>query len=183
MYEEIIRKLKQAGVSFAEGLSVDEIRSIEGFYEIHFPRELILFYQEALPVSEGFYDWKNFSEANVKMIRERIRRPKRDLLDEDEMKDMEWKEVWGEEPTSQAEKEALLMRKINNAPTLVPVFKHRYIANQYKEDNPVLSIYGSDMIYYGENLSQYLLIEFGLKGQDDIDYKTIQSVDFWSDFI
>jgi hypothetical protein len=48
------------------------------------------------------------------------------------------------------------------APGLIPVFGHRYLlARPCVVGNPVLSVYQSDIIVYGEDLRGYLLIEFG----------------------
>ena len=51
-------------------------------------------------------------------------------------------------------------------------------------DNPiVLSIWGTDVICYGENLEEYFKIEFGEKDQNCIDFKNISHVSFWSDLM
>jgi hypothetical protein len=47
-------------------------------------------------------------------------------------------------------------------PRLVPVFSHRYLpAEPHLSGNPVLSVYQTDIIYYGSNLKRYIAHEFG----------------------
>ena len=43
-YREIISKLKEKGISFENGLSIDEIKMVEKYYNILFPIELNNFY-------------------------------------------------------------------------------------------------------------------------------------------
>ena len=69
-------------------------------------------------------------------------------------------------------------------PELLPIFGHRYLAAEpCRSGNPVFSIYQLDIIYYGANLADYLMIEFL---QDDYAEHMrgahIQRIDVWSDF-
>ena len=47
----------------------------------------------------------------------------------------------------------------------------------------MIRLYDTDVIYYGENLENYLEIEFGDKDQRSINIKIIEPVQFWSDII
>ena len=51
------------------------------------------------------------------------------------------------------------------------------------ENPPILSVHGTDIIYYGENLLDYLDVEFGTKKQEDISFDRIQPVPFWSEIM
>ena len=181
MYEETISKLQAVGVVFSEGLEENEIEKIEGCYNIKFPKELIAFYKEALPISDGFYNWRDFSKENADKIAEILKRPEEDILDD--IGDIEWSDAWGEMPGSDDEIISIIVSKLNDASGLIPIYKHRYIANQYDENNPVFSIYGTDIICYGVNLEQYLLTEFKYLEQSEIYYDQINKVRFWSDII
>ncbi|MFZ5439189.1 MAG: hypothetical protein ACOZQL_04230 [Myxococcota bacterium] len=49
-----------------------------------------------------------------------------------------------------------------HAPKLVPVFGHRFLVTEpLRAGNPVLSVYQSDIIVYGNSLADDLAHEFG----------------------
>jgi len=150
-------------ISFARGLTCDEISSIEMRYNIHFPRSLRNFLMQALPVSEGFYNWRDSSAENIRYIKEAIARPMETLKESAE--EVELCEGW------------------DKAPVLIPVYAHRYMPMVEAENPPILSVHGTDIIYYGENLLDYLEVEFGTKQQRDIAFDRIQPVPFWSEIM
>ena len=181
MYREIINKLYEAGVVFSEGLNDDEIKEIENCYQIKFPEELKEFYREALPISGRFYNWRDLNEKNVKKIKERILSPSQELIED--ISELEWLEQWGVEPDSETEKHDYILEKTRESCQLIPLFGHRYLASQFPLNNPVFSVYGTDIICYGENLTQYLMIEFKYEKHSIIEYDKIKEVNFWNDFL
>ena len=60
MYLEIIKLLKDGGIKFDAGLTQSELEKIYEIYKIKFPLSLKSFLTTALPVSDGFYDWRDF---------------------------------------------------------------------------------------------------------------------------
>lgn len=75
IYEESIKLLKRQGVEFETGLTVEEIAKIEDIYKIKFPESLKEFLMMALPMSEGFFNWRNLDQDNVMFIKKIINRP------------------------------------------------------------------------------------------------------------
>ena len=69
MYLEIIKLLKEKGIKFDAGLTQSELEKIYEIYKIKFPLSLKSFLTTALPVSDGFYDWRDFSSGNVTKIK------------------------------------------------------------------------------------------------------------------
>ena len=69
MYLEIIKLLKDKGIKFDTGLTQNELEKIYEIYKIKFPLSLKSFLTTALPVSDGFYDWRDFSSGNVTKIK------------------------------------------------------------------------------------------------------------------
>ena len=69
MYLEIIKLLKEKGIKFDAGLTQSELEKIYEIYEIKFPLSLKSFLTTALPVLDGFYDWRDFSSGNVTKIK------------------------------------------------------------------------------------------------------------------
>ena len=143
-------------ITFARGLTRDEISSIELRYNIHFPKSLRDFLMQALPVSNGFYNWRDSSAEKIRYIKEAIARPMETLKE---------------------------LAEESNAPVLIPVYAHRYMPMVDAENPPILSVHGTDIIYYGENLLDYLDVEFGTKKQEDIAFDRIQPVPFWSEIM
>lgn len=181
MYEKIFEQLKKKGIEFERGLSKEEICEIEEMYDLQFTNEWKEIYSILLPVSRGFYNWRNKNAENVVKIREAINSPISYILEE--IWDVEWSEEWGKEPEIQSEREAAIKERIEKAPKLIPIYDHRYLASVDKEPNPIFSISGLDIIYYGENLISYYEIEFGMKKRSEMQYKNILPVEFWSDLL
>ena len=71
---------------------------------------------------------------------------------------------------------------LQEAPRLIPIYKHRYIA-MVEKSSPIFSVMGLDIVYYGENLFQYFEIEFGIKKYSEIEFNDIEYIKFWSDTI
>ena len=69
MYLQIIKLMKDSGIKFDAGLTQNELEKIYEIYKIKFPLSLKSFLTTALPVSDGFYDWRDFSSGNVTKIK------------------------------------------------------------------------------------------------------------------
>ena len=168
-------------VECQEGLSQNEITHIEKLYNIFFPMELRKVLEQVLPVSEGFYNWRDFSKKNIQYIMNTIARPKKDFFNN--ASEVYWNDEWGEEPKDNKEIEKVVRTKLANAPKLIPIYAHRYIPMLEGGTNPIFSIHGLDVICYGKNIDDYFQIEFGEKKQESIEYCKIKKIPFWSEVI
>ena len=189
-YQEIVSKLATKGIEFDSAMSLEETNRIEKMYNITFPNELKQLFAVGLPISKGFYNWRNMSVANVENIKHMLTRPILGL--QDELKDSFksgvspyndfWCATWGEKPNSFNEAQEVLLKHYACAPPLIPVYSHRYIPFiPDSEEVPILSIMRSDIIYYGENLIDYLEIEFKIREYDN--NMRCKYINFWSDLI
>ena len=173
--------LKQQGVEFETGLTVEEIAKIEDVYKISFPRSLKKFLMTALPISKGFYKWRNFEQDNVVFIKKIISIPTEEI---DELaEEVYWCDDWGEEPESEKDIASIVRERLKKAPKLLPIYGHRYIPMCSEDNPPILSVQGTDIIYYGESLEDYLKVEFGGKEQEQIEFSSINPIPFWSDIM
>lgn len=68
----LIAQLQKRGVRFHEGLTANELASIEGKFKFKFPPDQRSLLGAALPVSDGFVNWRSASD---KEIRTRLSRP------------------------------------------------------------------------------------------------------------
>jgi hypothetical protein len=73
-----------------------------------------------------------------------------------------WRSEWGAAPLTEKEARERLKPIVDVAPRLIPLYAHRYLlAEPCQAGNPVLSIWGSDIIIIAPDLRTYLLGEFG----------------------
>lgn len=155
--KEFIDKLKNKGILFDKGLTNEEIEKIENIYEIKFPEKLKEFYKMGVPTGERFYKWNDFSNENIEYIKENLNRPLDEIRIEIENEGY-WVEKWGEFDNVD-DRLVRFDSIINDFPKLIPIYSHRYVV--CGNDNPaVLSVMGSDIIVYGNNLEDYFSNDF-----------------------
>ena len=153
----LVTALERQGFSIDPGLTDDEITAVQRELGFAFPPDLRHFLQLAVPRGRGFPDWR--LEFPVE-LRDRFDWPLEGLLFDVEHNNF-WLPEWGDRPKSFDEAKAIATRHVRAAPTLVPVFSHRYLPSEPSEaGNPVFSVYQTDIIYYGANLQSYFEIEF-----------------------
>ena len=180
-YEKSINLLKAKGVEFEAGLTDVEMGKIESTYKIEFPKSLKIFLMTVLPVSRGFYNWRNFEEDNIRFIKMVMNRPIEDVCELAE--EIYWCDDWGEKPKDEVDIGRVVRNKLKNAPILLPIYGHRYIPVISVDNLPVISVHGIDIIYYGQDLEDYFEVEFGAKEQEAICFENFQPISFWTDII
>ncbi|OQP44429.1 hypothetical protein A4H97_08595 [Niastella yeongjuensis] len=89
---------------------------------------------------------------------------------------------WGLRSTNAEERISIFDELFKKAPKLVPVMGHRYqVADMSLEKRPVLSILGTDVVYYGSDFRYYLLNE--IKDHLNIYHKVYDEEDdtwYWN---
>lgn len=181
MYKELIVKLTEHGVKFDTGLSVQEINKIESTYQILLPESIKTFYQEALPVSRGFYNWRDFRHENVQFIKAAIEKPGLEIIDL--ANEIDWCDEWGQEPTTPSQRKAIICDLVKKSARLIPIYSHRYTVSAAQAESPVLSICGTDVVYYANDFSTYLEIEFNLKPYINLIEGEFPKIPFWNDLL
>lgn len=158
------------------GLEEEEIDAIEAKYQIKFTKEHRAFLNilhtidkkepvdryneegEAYCIKESFfYNWK----TDDKELKDRFNWVFQTILDDILGVNQTWLASWGKvRPKSDATKKEIFSNWLEQAPKLIPIFGHRFVVSEPADcDNPVLSVYGSDIIVYGWNMRHYLLSE------------------------
>ncbi|MGI4863486.1 MAG: hypothetical protein ACRYFZ_06145 [Janthinobacterium lividum] len=158
-----------AGICWV-GLSATEIDRVEATYAIRFTpdhREFLRVlhtldqpytYVEEATAEQAEERWPsnlcyNWLTGEV-AIRRKLAQPYKDLHEG-------WLPVWGPRPPTEEQRAAGFERQFSKAPLLLPLHNHRYLVSEPQQaGNPVLSVWGSDIIIYGWNLRSYLLHEF-----------------------
>lgn len=181
MYEQSIKLLEKKGIKFEKGLTFVELEQIEKIYQIKFPNTLKEFLMIGLPISKGFYNWRDTAEENISFIKQVMKKP---ISDIDDMADeVYWCDDWGDEPENEEDIVKKVKERLTNAPQLLPIYAHRYIPVISDENPPIISIHDIDIIYYGKNLEDYFKVEFGEKKQNAIEFQKIKPIPFWSDIM
>ncbi|MBI4303341.1 MAG: SMI1/KNR4 family protein [Chloroflexi bacterium] len=172
--------LEAASVQFEPGLSARELRKIEEKFAFLFPpdhRDLLM---SRMPVSKGFVNWRKDSEKD---IRKKLIWPYEGICF-DIMNSSFWRKEWGEKPIVPEDACRLLKTIISKAPTLIPIYGHRYIPDRpHERGNPVFSVYQTDIICYGSDLCNYFENEFGPKEKRNLPTITPKRIEFWSSLV
>jgi hypothetical protein len=172
-----IAYLKEAGVSFAPGLSALEITRIEDRFGFSFSVEHREFLTTMLPISRGWVNWRTES---ADALRERLNRPIDGTIFDVHNNDF-WPASWGKRPTEKMQIEQQARMRLGHVPKLVPIYGHRYLpAAPAPTPSPVFSVYQTDVIYYGADLLDYVSREFGPSEPRWSTMDAPRHVEFWS---
>ncbi len=100
-----------------------------------------------------------------------------------------WRPEWGPKPDLLADRIAVFETVYNAPPKLIPIYGHRYISAEPPEaGNPVFSVYQSDIITYGTDLWDYLMVEFAPRPPSEHPSQKqteapARKIRFWSDWV
>ncbi|MEO0471480.1 MAG: hypothetical protein AAF206_17755 [Bacteroidota bacterium] len=144
------------------------------------------FYQTAVPVSRGFVNWRYAinSVEEAKSVKSRLDSPRMGLLFDVKYNAL-WLEESGEQPESYEAQVEVVNKAFHPYPRLIPIYGHRYMPESPSgHDNPVLSVYQSDIIYYGNNLWDYFANEFSIALPESVYVpQAPREIPFWSHFV
>ena len=169
--------LLENGISLEPGLSDEEIQKVEKIYGIEFPEQWLAVYQQLLPISEGFYNWRDFSAENIEHMKRNLAAPYDGILES--INEIAWDISWGLEPDKVEEKNKKIRKMLESAPPLIPLYGHRFLPILENKKMPILSVVDLDIIYYGLDLYDYFEVEFGHKRLVS-DSKKYKEVPFWT---
>jgi hypothetical protein len=181
--DSVLRELAARGYSMTDGLTDAEFDLLERTFGITFPLDLRRFLATVLPVDRihhvpRFPDWR----GDVAGLGERLAWPVESICFDVEH-DAFWYPAWGEQPHTLEDRIVATRRFFDQAPRLVPVFSHRYMACEPMEaGNPVWSMYQTDIILYGRSLPDYFAQEFGVPAPWAVPATPVR-IRVWTDFI
>jgi hypothetical protein len=172
--------LREARVAIAPGLAPAEADRAEAAIGVRFPPDLRAFLSEGMPLGKGFPNWR---EPDSEAIRDQLGWPFEGIAF-DITNNVFWLDAWGARPPELNEALSVARAKVAEAPRLIPVAGHRYIpAEPEVPGNPVLSVYQTDIIYYGDDLATYLRCEFNRLPYTDAVHEGLRRIRFWSDLV
>jgi hypothetical protein len=195
--------LQGKGGNIQPGLSDIEIGAVEDKFLFTFPTDLRQLLQTFLPVGDKFPIWRNLESEELRVrierpfegicfiwrnleseeLRVRIERPFEGICFDIEDNNF-WMKAWGEKPINLRDAFDVAKLELSKVPTLIPIYSHRYMPSPPTEKgNPVLSVYQTDIIYYGYDLTSYLCNEFQIPLPKHHEVKEPKSIEFWNNFL
>lgn len=161
---------------------------MEDEFGFEFPDGLRAFLAVGIPINlppgpgqtwtEPWPDWRN---GGPDALREQLDWPVEGVLLDVEHNAF-WHQSWGVRSHDRDARLAAARHHLAQAPALIPVYGHRYLpAGRGTFGHPVLSMWQTDVIYYGVDLLDYIGREFG----DPADANVIAraTVPFWRDLV
>ena len=174
--ETLLDDLYDAGVTFEDGLSTDELRDVEARFGFTFCADHRDLLTRVLPIGAGWPDWRFDEESD---LGDQLARPIEGIV-LDVLAGEFWRASWGPDVGD----EAIARRRLADVPVLVPVYAHRYLpAGPAPQGSPVLSVYGTDAITYGVDLADYLTREFLGLASPVGTVAASKRIPFWSDLV
>ena len=171
--------LRRSGASLAPGLSPAEFAAAEARFGFRFPPDLRSLLSIALPLGD-FPNWRDLDSPELLKM---LAWPVESICFDIEHNGFWWPE-WGERPGEFTSAIEQSKPRLAAAPFLIPVYGHRYLpAEPLEAGNPVLSVWQTDIVYYGRDLRSYLANEFaGLEDFPRYNHE-VRQVRFWSELI
>ncbi|MFG1808212.1 hypothetical protein [Streptomyces sp. NPDC049040] len=187
---EAARRLRQADCCTIEpGLGDDEFERIEADYGIQFSDDHRAFLAAGLPVGsppqagaaweKPWPDWRN---GDPDELRAQLAWPADAVLSD--VEHGYWHASWGPRLTEPQHARAAAEKHLASVPRLVPLYAHRFLpSGGGTHGHPVLSVWGTDIIYYGEDLADYISHEFDAGHEHSGPWNPRATVAFWRDFV
>jgi hypothetical protein len=178
------------------GLTPAEFDRVEDEFGFTFADDHRAFLTIGLPVTRPRPDpadltstrrepWPDWRDGDHDKLRAQLDRPREGVLFDVENNAF-WRAGWGPRPTTQSEALAIAREALNQVPVLVPVYGHRFLpAGRGTFGHPVMSIWQTDIIYYGLDLAEYIHEEFGGRGPNYVASaeEPQATVPFWRDLL
>lgn len=172
---QAIQRLSTGGVRLDRGLSDEELSRVQDRLGFAFGPEHREFLQSAVPVGKSWPDWRNDPDVD---LRRRLDWPVDGVIF-DVHNNGFWPASWGDRPDGKDDREREARAHLGRVPRLVPVFSHRYLPSDPQfNPSPVFSVHQADVIFYGDNLLDYVAHEFDAPPLHPSDRT---HVPFWSE--
>lgn len=176
------------------GLTEAEFTRIEHEYGFEFAGDHRAFLAAGLPVHEPREEepgtsyawerpWPDWRNGDPDELRRHLNWPIDFLLQD--VQHGHWQPAWGERPDSSEAAVDLARSQLAEVPKMIPVYAHRFLpADHGTFGHPILSIWGSDIIYYGADLLDYISQEFEEpRPERPEDWAPQATVPFWRDYL
>ncbi len=163
------------------GLSTLQIQLIESQLGFRMPEDFAFLLQNIRDPGEVLFPWSNFKKQKYDDMIAWILKG----IEFDIHANNLWLRRWGERPAESSVALEKARTDFKTWPKLLPVYGHRFLAAEpRRSDNPVFSIWQTDIVCYGANLAHYLANEFVQRDvARHVLKQNVQKIEIWSDFI
>ena len=176
--DEVVRRLRAAGVSLDKGLTDRSVREIEKRFNFTFGLDHRRLLETVQPTGDRWVDWRHADDQELQV---RLGWPTEGVIFDVHNSGF-WARSWGDRPADREAAEEIAREQLRRAPRLVPLYGHRFLpAAPADTGSPVFSVYQTDVIYYGDNLLDYVAHEFRVGPLHPTDPADRTHVYFWSD--
>lgn len=166
-------------VVLESGLTEAELAAVEEALGFEFADDPRAFLADVLPTGASWPDWRN---GEVDELRHRAAWPVDGVLF-DVRNNGFWHESWGERPSDDTLAVVQAREHLATVPRMIPVYAHRCLpAGRGSFGNPVLSMYQTDIIYYGFDLLDYVAHEFHVRDPGR-PWRQPRPIPFWDDLL
>ncbi|MFJ3205878.1 hypothetical protein [Streptomyces sp. NPDC086989] len=160
------------------GLSERELDAVEARFGFTFSADHRVFLAAGLP--HGSPSWPDWRNGDPEDLAGRLSQPVEGVLFDVEHNRF-WHPAWSHRPAGTYDALQVARSELATVPQLVPIYSHRYLPGTAGEcGHPVLSVHQTDIIFYGNDLSDYVRHEF--TGQAS-SLPARATVGFWSYFV
>lgn len=171
-----LQKMLRADIG--PGLSERELNAIEARFGFTFSADHRVFLAAGLP--HGSRSWPDWRHGDPEDLASRLSQPAEGVLFDVERNGF-WHPAWSPRPAETADALQLARSELAAVPQLVPLYSHRYLPGTAGEwGHPVLSVHQTDIIFYGNDLADYIRNEFTGRASKLPAHAT---VGFWSYFV
>ncbi|MEU7041066.1 hypothetical protein AB0A77_08395 [Streptomyces varsoviensis] len=160
------------------GLGEQELDSIEARFGFTFSADHRVFLAAGLP--HGSREWPDWRHGAPEDLAGRLAQPVEGVLFDVEYHHF-WHPDWRPRPAKPSDALRVARSELATVPQLIPVYAHRYLPGAAGEcGHPVLSVHQTDIIIYGNDLTDYIRHEFTGRASSLLAHAT---VGFWSYFV
>jgi hypothetical protein len=178
LVREAVERLRRSGVNLEPGLREAEIARIEETFGFGFGSEHREFLSAALPTGDS---WMGWSDAPSTVLQGRLDWPIEGVIF-DVRENGFWPASWGDRPEDRRIAEQQAREHLAQVPKLIPIYSHRCLpTDPAPVPSPVFSVHQTDVIYYGDNLLDYVAHEFNTPPLHPATPGERPHLPFWSD--
>jgi hypothetical protein len=162
-----------------EGLTGNELRRVEDEFGIRFNPDHRSLLTAGMALGPRWPDWR---DGDRESLRARLDEPVDGVLFDVEENGFWW-HGWGDRPRDTGQ--ALIQARVGlkAAPSLVPIYGHRFCPSLPAFGLPVLSVVQTDVAVYGQDVVDYLLREFSGALERPETIGPVLEVPFWSELV
>ncbi|KAM1175093.1 hypothetical protein FF1_027558 [Malus domestica] len=169
-------------IPIEQGLTDQELASLEAAFDFTFPPDLRTILQEGLPVGPAFPNWRSSSHQQLRIL---LSLPSRSLLRQVSNGTL-WCESWGPKrsPRHRHSDADVANQLVMKAPVLVPIYRNCYVPSRPNvAGNPVLYIDAERVRVLSYDITRFFCQEFGFVHVPAWAPRAARRIEFWSEVV